>query len=473
MLVFLIQMLKQVLLISLIVFLFIEACQKDSIITSPDAKIDFSADTIEFDTVFSSTGSITQSFKIKNLNDQKLILTTIRLMGGSNSVFKININGAAQIQSNNVEMAANDSLYIFVTVYIDPTTNNLPFILQDSIQVSYNGIQTYVQLQAWGQNAHFLKNAEITSNTVWNNALPYVILGSLHIDSSATLTMAEGCKIFCHANAPILVDGTLIVRGSKYDSTRVSFQSDRLDPPYNNFPGSWPGIYFSASSANNSMEYALVKNAYRAIVVQDPAINVNPKLILKECIVDNAFNVGILGLHTSIQAINCLVSNCGNNVVLTYGGNYDFIHCTLVGYSNAYIPQSGAVLTLSNYLSDGSGILEAGLTSQFTNCIFWGESGTIDNEVELFKQGDSSFNSTFANCVWKAKAIPSIADTSLIILNQDPLFQLIDNQNRFYDFRLKAGSPAIDQGLNLGINIDLDGNPRPVNLPDLGAYERQ
>ncbi|HEY4936835.1 MAG TPA: choice-of-anchor Q domain-containing protein, partial [Puia sp.] len=37
----------------------------------------------------------------------------------------------------------------------------------------------------------------------------------------------------------------------------------------------------------------------------------------------------------------------------------------------------------------------------------------------------------------------------------------------------EASSPAVDRGSNLGILIDLDGNPRPVNLPDLGCYERQ
>ena len=38
------------------------------------------------------------------------------------------------------------------------------------------------------------------------------------------------------------------------------------------------------------------------------------------------------------------------------------------------------------------------------------------------------------------------------------------------DYRLRAGSPAIDAGLNLGFTQDIDGNPI-VGAPDQGAYE--
>jgi hypothetical protein len=464
---------RPILLSSLLFALYIISCKKDSFITSPDAKISFSADTIQFDTVFASTGTITQSFKIINPNDQKLTLSTIRLMGGQNSAFKININGAPVTESNNVVLAANDSIYIFVTVYINPNGGNLPFIIQDSIEVDYNGNQSWVQLEAWGQNAHFLKNAEINKNTVWANDLPYVIQGGIIIDSSVSLTIQPGCRIYFHANAPMLVNGTLLVMGQKYDSTRVSFQSDRLDKPYSGFPGSWPGIVFQPSSIDNIVQFANFNNSYQAIVVTEPSTTNNPKLSLKECIINNAFSTGILGIHTSIYAENCLVSNCGNNIVLSYGGTYQFLQCTIAGYTNDYIAHSAPVLTIANYPLTSIGSGSASLTSQFSNCIFWGEGGSVDDEVQLGQQGDSLFSAGFANCIWKTKNFPSTADTSQIILNQDPAFQLIDNVNLLYDFRLKAGSPAIDRGLNLGISIDLDGNPRPVNLPDLGAYEKQ
>jgi hypothetical protein len=79
----------------------------------------------------------------------------------------------------------------------------------------------------------------------------------------------------------------------------------------------------------------------------------------------------------------------------------------------------------------------------------------------------------FENCLWKVKNSPADVNISNIIANDDPLFDSVNNQKRYYDFHLKNGSPAIDKGKDAGITIDLDGNPRPIGLPDLGSYEKQ
>jgi hypothetical protein len=52
------------------------------------------------------------------------------------------------------------------------------------------------------------------------------------------------------------------------------------------------------------------------------------------------------------------------------------------------------------------------------------------------------------------------------------MFDSVNNTRRIYDFHLKAGSPLIDKGLGTAVSLDLDGNSRPVGLPDLGCYER-
>src|SRR5580698_4580438 len=112
---------KTLLLIISLIIIFTSSCKKNSFITGNDALINFSADTVFFDTVFTSTGSVTQSVKIINTNNQKLLLSDVKLMGGANSVFKINIDGASGPVASNIELDANDSIYIFVSVYINPT----------------------------------------------------------------------------------------------------------------------------------------------------------------------------------------------------------------------------------------------------------------------------------------------------------------------------------------------------------------
>src|SRR4029079_4141748 len=266
----------------------------------------------------------------------------------------------------NVDIAANDSAYVFVTVSIDPNANNLPFLVRDSIEVNYNGNRKIIQLDAYGRNAHFLRDRIISSNEIWNNDLPYVILGKLIIDTNASLTINKSCKIHFHADAPFIVNGSLIVNGDKPDSTRVIFMGDRLDEPYRDFPGSYPGILFSNSSKDNNVNYAIIKNAYQGIVVLEPSTNT--KLILNETTIDNAYDIGLLGINTSITTRNLLVSNCGKDILLVLGGDYNFTHCTAATYSSNFIQHKDPVVVVTNFLNSSA----ANLNATFRNCIFWG-----------------------------------------------------------------------------------------------------
>jgi len=464
---------KNLLFISISILILFNACKKESFITSPDAQVTLSANEIKFDTVFTTTGSITQSFKIINENDQKLRLSSIKLMGGNSSYFKINADGFVGPQVSNIEINANDSVYVFVSVSINQNTGNIPFIVTDSIQINYNGTSQQVNLEAWGQNAHFYRDKRITVDETWNNDLPYVILGSLIIDANKKLTINKGCHIYVHADAPIIVDGTLNINGAKDTVDRVEFRGDRLDEPYNDFPAGWPGIFFRSTSKDNVFNYAVIKNAYQALAVLDPSTN--PKLTLNECIIDNAYDAGIIAINSSIRAKNTLVSNCGKNVVLAKGGDYQFTHCTVASFSNSYILHRDPVLFVSNYiLVDNVPVTAPLVQALFRNCIFWGQDGTVEDEVVVVKSGNTTFNVNFDYALWKVKNPPSNVTATQIINNQYPAFDSINSSKRYYNFRLKDESPAKNKATNAGIPIDLDGKPRPVGLaPDLGSYERQ
>src|SRR5664279_688030 len=104
------------LLFSFLLPVIIFSCKKESFITSPQANLHTSADTIFYDTVFTSVGSITQSFKIFNANNQKLRLSQVKLSGGSSSAFTMNVDGTSATEADDVEINANDSIYVFVQV---------------------------------------------------------------------------------------------------------------------------------------------------------------------------------------------------------------------------------------------------------------------------------------------------------------------------------------------------------------------
>ncbi len=456
----------------LLVALFV-SCKKDSFITSEFARVNITADTLKYDTVFTTTGSVTKTFKIINDNDQKLRLGKVKLMGGTASAYKMNVNGVATAEINNLDIEANDSIYVFVSVTVNPNASNLPFIVSDSILINYNGNNRYVQLQAYGQNANFLRNRVLTGNIVWTNNLPYVILGSIRIDTTASLTIQPGCKIYSHADAPFIVDGTLIINGTK--ANPVVFAGDRLDGDYKDLPAGWPGIYFRGNSKNNVLTYAFIKNANQAIVAEKPSVNANPKVILHQCSIDNAFDAGILCVNSSLQADNSLVSNCGSNVKLTYGGIYNFTHCTVAAYSTNFLTHKNPALVVNNFAVQGSSTVTADLNAVFRNNIFWGDGGIITDEISVIKQGANTFNVLFEKNLYRALADPLNSSLSGNVKNADPSFDSINVSKNIFNFRVtkNAAAPGINAGMASGFLKDLDDMNRNVGLPDMGCYEKQ
>lgn len=446
------------------VIVLLQSCSKQSFINTADARV-ITADTVRFDTVFTTVGSVTQSFTILNDNAQKLRLSSVKLMGGASSAYRINVDGVAGVEASNIELEAGDSIYVFVSVTIDPTSANTPFIVEDSVQVAYNGTNKYVQLRAYGQNAHFYRSAVIAENTVWTNDRPHVITGGLTVAEGNILSIEKGSRIYLHADAPLLVDGTLEVNGTKDE--RVSFQGDRLDEGYRDLPASWPGIFFNPSSKQNQLKFTVVKNAYQGIVSIGPSPDASPKLELSECILDNIYDIGLWGLYSSIKAVNCRITNCGSNIVLNAGGEYDFTYCTIASFGNAYIEHKSPVLRASD-VDEAGNIYPLNLLLQ--NSILWGEGGNVEDEVQVERKGAEPFQLLLDHSLYKAKQLSPLATLNNAIANQNPAFDSINASRRYYDFHIgQKPSPALGAGVAVPYNIDLDGRERTGD-PDLGSY---
>jgi hypothetical protein len=293
----------------------------------------------------------------------------------------------------------------------------------------------------------------------------------LLVDSNVTLNIGPGCRIYSHANAPIIVDGTLLANGTVSDS--INFRGDRLDRDYRDLPAGWPGIYFRESSKGNVLTHTSVLNAFRALVVNQPASNGLPKLILNSCVIDNAYDAGILCLNSSLKAVNCLVSNCGINILIANGGNYEIDQCTVAAYSNLYLLHKQPAVAMTNWDSADNQLFTYPLSVNFQNSIIWGDNGSVEDEVFVSKKGSDPFTVNFNHVLYKARTAPDLINFTNPLLNMDPQFDSIGVGTRYFDFHLNTKpSPAVDAGFDLGINTDLDGRTR-IPPPDLGCYEKQ
>src|SRR4028119_1851160 len=206
----------------------LSSCRKDRILTR-GGEIFFSTDTLTFDTVFTQAGSFTTGLKIYNRASQPVVLSSVRVAGGETSQFKINVNGVAGNTVSDVRIEAEDSVYVFAIVNIDPTAVDAPFVVEDKIIATLNGTEYSTVLQAYGQNANYIRGEELGTQT-WSVGKPYVIIGSALVAPGATLTINAGVRVYMHADSRLLVQGTLRAIGTKTDS--IIFQGDRLDRGY-------------------------------------------------------------------------------------------------------------------------------------------------------------------------------------------------------------------------------------------------
>lgn len=459
-------MYRQIFLIILMIAVFY-ACQKDEVLTDSSAKLNFSTDTVSFDTVFSTIGSTTKYFQVYNKHNKKIVISDIYLAKGSSSNFRINVNGIPG-NAENIEISANDSIFIFVEVNVDPDRDEM--IEKDSVIFVTNGNTQDIKLIAFGQDINFV-NGEIIETDTWTNEKPYLIYNSMLIDTNSVLTIEAGTHLYFHKNSSLYVLGTLIVNGTMDEP--VIFEGDRLEELFENVPDQWSGIHFVAGSRNNIIDYAKIRNANIGIRVDSVVEFSNPTLTLSNTIIENMHYAGIWGLQSTILAYNCVIADCGYNAVsFPIGGIYEFYHCT-ISSDQAFVTRTTPSIWLNNYyVYEGIPQLRPLQKAYFGNCIIY---GNITNEIGFDTSFNEQLNFTFENCLVRLSDTINTSDTTRfknLIKNMNPKF--MDEYENNYE--LDTLSPAKDVGLLEIANyfeFDLNQNSRITDeKPDLGAYER-
>ena len=454
----------------------IAACRKDEFNTDPGFTLGFSTDTVMFDTVFTTIGSITRQLVIRNSGDYKINISKITLARGSASPFRLNIDGTPTEEYQDLEIGANDSAYIFVKVTIDPNNVNSPLIESDSIIFETNGNIQDVQLVAWGQDAYFYHNKVLSGEVTLADDKPHVVYGTLTADKNCKLNIVAGTKIYFHNSSSLEIrsGASLTVTGTL--ESPVIFTSDRLDDQYLDIPGLWDGIWLENGSRNISFTYAEITNAIVGIQADSCGFAGGEPLKLHNCMINNIKNYGIMATKAQIVSTNCQVTNCGGNVLsIEQGGSYDFRNCTLANYFSGSSKSYPAV-SISNYSFDTSYKQIPGELTKayFGNCIV---SGNLQNEISFFELDGTAFNFQFDQCLvnWE-KDVKYESNFSNCVFNEEAKFidpYTNDFQLDTLSFAKDAASLSIINSTIPDITHDRKGISRLIpGPPDLGAYER-
>ena len=486
------------LICTLLIIAMTTGCGKVSYSDDPDLMLEFSADTVLFDTVFTTIGSVTLPLKVFNPNGSAVLIDEITLAEGVDSPFRINVDGAVGPSVADWPILANDSLWIFIEVTVDPTIGSTPFVIEDRIRFVTNGNEQEVTLAAWGQNARFHgglnKITPLSScDATWAADLPHVIYGIVEVEPGCSLTILPGTQVHVHDGGGLLVyQSTLNIAGQL--GQEVVFQGDRLDENYEDYAGQWGieldfefeteygieevtaqrGGIWLFGGVECEIRHAILKNGTIGLQVDTAGTSAAAALTIQNTRIHNMSAIGMLAQGATIDGYNNLFYDCGQTTAaFTLGGRYRMDHCSFVNYWSEGVRQAPSVL-MTDWYEDVNGQIQLRSFngSSFNNCIFWGNNYALTDFDEFVV---SLLNPPIDPFIRFSAVDVADDEFPLNILENctvDQLPPFVSTSNR--DFHIESNNALWDGAFGqFSTATDLDGNPRIVGNPDKGCYERQ
>lgn len=458
------------LLLSLLFVVLFTGCIQDKISSSPSDQPQFSTEVLDFGTVFTDSPSATSYFKVYNRHNKVMAISSISLGKGSQSVFRMNVDGQAGSRFNNIQIRPNDSIYVFVELTVpeklapasDPWK---PFTENDYVNFVTNGVTKAVKVEATAQKVEVVKDLTLASSTTWSGH-PRRVFGALQIPEGVQLTINQGVSVYFHEGASVEVKGRLVTQGvssGEKQSGFVTFRGDRLDNvvkdvPFEYLASQWQGINVDKTGS--------VKFSHTDFMGTKTGLTAT----------------GDASTHPTIELVNSRLHRSGADLITVTDGVLKVIGCELSDSKGSLISVAGGELTvnqsslMNSYISSGIvGPLmkfdegSAPVKAQITNSILKNyRSGgyilpadiselDVKYEYTLIDVSGSDDNN-FINCIWK----------------KNPLTK-VNIKDYIFDYQLQGDSPAIDAGDGKLVNpltrVDMYGVKRHEPSPTLGAYE--
>lgn len=476
-------------LVILFLSICLAACKQDIVSGDPTLKLEFSHDTLLFDTVFSTMGSSTKKVMVYNPNKNALCIERVQMREGK--YFKINLDGENELdQLRDITLRGGDSLFMFVRVYIDPLNEDNPVLLDDDIAFSVNGNIQNINLQAYGQDIIKIQgnNGKVIypQHLTLKSNKPYLLYDTVAV--AGNLTIEAGATIYMHKGAALYVYGNLTALGTKEHP--IIFRGDRTDHlfdsvPYRMASGQWEGIYLlnpeGFAPPTYSMDYVDILSGTVGLYVYSEAQDtLLPHLYLNNSRIHNHSIYGLIVQNAHADVVNCEISNCASYCVYLAGGKHNFAHNTIAAYYG--YPYTDLNIHHNVLADDVAAVYINDLSknrprtrSSFFNCIITG--GRKNNLVVAtplvdYYEGDFKGNYLRCDSLDKAYAQNNVYATdsdSCVFKNIYYLYK----EYHYYDFQLDSLSPAqgiADSTIAQIYPTDRWGVSRE-SKPDAGCYE--
>ncbi|MCI6893415.1 MAG: hypothetical protein MR850_01255 [Bacteroidales bacterium] len=425
------------------------SCIEDSFTYSSSDLLEFSCDTLSFDTIFTEFNTPTHQFVVYNRHKKQIKISSITLGSSNNSNFYIGVDAMKGKEFHDVTIRGGDSIYIFVESRISANGQNTPLRVEDKINFVTNGVPQQVVLRAWGQDVQRIYRTQLTSDTHFTNEKPYVLFDTLFVEKGATLTIDAGAVVYFHDKAAMKVDGTLIANGTQ--QAPIDLRGDRTDylfkgANYDIMSGQWGGIEFTENSYGNEMSYVNMRGSSNGVSVKSANTDKRALHIFNSVLRNSSGSV-LTAENSWIEAEGCEICDAKKEVLNITGGKHHYINCTFGNYYLFGI-RSSAIIGVTLKDADNNPIHP---TLTFDNCIISGNiselsQNAFDGESIIFRncmlRSKGSDDNNFLNCRWGG----------------DAKFKIIRDKYIF-DYRLGNDSEAIAVG-------------DPSLCPDFAATDR-
>ena len=427
-------MMKRLFLFMTTVVLLLSACSdNDSFSASSSLRLTFSADTIRLDTLFATVPSSTYNFWVFNNSSDGIRLRSVRLERGSQSGFRVNVDGTfLNPVANDLEIRKGDSIRVFVEMTAFEQTSTDPVLVEDNLLFTLeSGVEQRVNLRTYSWKAIQYQQLTIDDDMTIESETPIVIYQGIHVGKGATLTI-HNTTLYFHDGAGITVDGQL-----KAEST--CFRGDRLDHmfaylPYDRVSGQWDGIMLNPHSEGCTLTDCEIRNALDGLYADSTTVN------LSRTVIHNSNGYGLWAHDSEVHVSQCQFTNALRDCLALRGG-LAIIDQTTLAQFYPFVGNRGVALRF--------GASEDAISLSCMNTLVTGYS---DDEVMGELDEESQYH--FENCLLRT---PEVEDDEhffdmLWEKKDDEIqgkqhFELVDEQNLRYDFTLKEESPAFSRGI--------------------------